>query len=170
MASTHFLSLLDSIFLEIFTYLSNEDILYAFVDLNDYHLTNLLTEYGAFQQICLSSQLPLRQYNVLSAGIWRSDLVHSFVCKDIFSDAANYFACCKIFPLLTHLRLLFVRRLSDFLTEFVIAHSSTLTHLSVSSSEQAYNMGDFKDFFNTVLPHLTRLKLLDNNPRNLIPV
>jgi hypothetical protein len=64
MMPARFLSLPDIVLLEFFTYLSCEDILYAFADLHDFHLNDLLTEHGAFRHICLSSQLSLRKYNV----------------------------------------------------------------------------------------------------------
>ncbi|CAF1122349.1 unnamed protein product [Rotaria magnacalcarata] len=73
MAPTHFMSLPDITLLEIFTYLSSEDVLYTFADLHDVHLIDLLTEHAAFRQICLSSQLSRGQYKVLSNGIWRYD-------------------------------------------------------------------------------------------------
>jgi hypothetical protein len=164
------MSLPDVVFLEIFTYLSCEDILYAFANLHDFHLTDLLTEHGAFRQICLSSQLSFRQYNVLSAGIWRYDLVRSFVCKEMFSDFANHFTPCQIFTSLNDLRIYSLRCLTDELAQFVIAHSSTLTHLSVASSDQSYMGKSFQTFFHTVLPHLSRLKLLDTSWRSFVSV
>jgi hypothetical protein len=144
--------------------------LYAFANLHDFHLTDLLTEHGAFQHICLSSQLSLRQYDVLSNGIWRYDLVRSFVCKEMFCDFANHFTPCQIFTSLTDLRIYFLRCLSDELAEFVIAHSSTLTHLSVKNSDQSCIQEHFRTFFHTVLPHLSRLKLLDTEWNGYISV
>ncbi|CAF5050086.1 unnamed protein product, partial [Rotaria sp. Silwood1] len=76
MTSTHFMLLPDIVLLEIFSYLSSEDVLYAFGNLHDFRLLDLLTEYGAFRQICLSSQLSRYQYQVLSKDIWRYDLIH----------------------------------------------------------------------------------------------
>ena len=74
--TTNFVSLPDIVFHEIFTYLSSEDILKALANLHHSHLIDLLTEHGAFIQICLSSRLPRHQYKVLSNGIWRYNLVH----------------------------------------------------------------------------------------------
>jgi hypothetical protein len=88
------MSLPDIVLLEIFTYLSCEDALYAFADLQESHLINLFTEHGAFQQICLSSQLSRGQYLVLSNGTWCYDLVRSFVCKEMFSDFIHGLALC----------------------------------------------------------------------------
>ena len=160
---THLLSLPDIAFLEIFTYLSCEDVLYSFADLHDFHLIDLLTEHGAFRQICLSSQLSRHQHQVLSTDIWRYDLVRSLICNEMFSDYLIYCIPCKIFPALTELRLFFLRWLIDDIAEFVIAHSSTLTHLSVTTSKQSFISDDFRTFFHTVLPHLSRLKLLDTD-------
>ncbi|CAF4073334.1 unnamed protein product, partial [Rotaria sp. Silwood1] len=165
MTSTHFMLLPDIVLLEIFSYLSSEDVLYAFGNLHDFRLLDLLTEYGAFRQICLSSQLSRYQYQVLSKDIWRYDLVRSFVCKEMFSDYIIHFTPCQIFTSLTELRIFFLRCLTDDLAEFVIAHSSTLTHLSVKRSEQAYIPQNFRTFSHTVLPHLNRLKLLDTDLR-----
>jgi hypothetical protein len=103
MMPTHFLSLPDIVLLEIFAYLSYEDILYGFGDLHDLHLNDLFMEHGAFRQICLSSQLSSYQYQVLSNGIWRYDLIRSFVCKEMFSDFIMDFTPCQIFTSLTDL-------------------------------------------------------------------
>ena len=103
MAQIHFLLLPDVVLLEIFAYLSCEDVLYAFGSFQDVHLLDLLTKYGAFRQICLSSQLPMHQYEILASGIWSYDLVRSFVCKEIFSDFIFYLTPCQIFPSLTEL-------------------------------------------------------------------
>jgi len=170
MIPTHFLSLPDIVLLEIFTYLSCEDILYAFADLHDFHLNDLLTEHRAFRHICLSSQLSRRQYQVLSQGIWRYDSVRSLVCKEMFSDFIMDLTPCQIFTSLTELRVFFLRCQSSRLIEFVIAHSSTLTHFSIKRSEQSFKLDDYQTFFHTVLPHLSRLKLLDTDWRSYVSV
>jgi hypothetical protein len=164
------MSLPDIVFLEIFRYLSCEDVLYAFADLQESHLIDLLTEHGAFRQICLSSQLSRRQYKILSNGIWRNDLVRSFICKEMFSDFANHFAPCQIFPSLTELRILYLRGVSDDLSPFIISHSSTLTHFSITRSEQSFILEDFQTLLYTILPHLNQLKLLDNDWRSYVSV
>ena len=163
MTPTNFTTLPDIVLLKIFTYLYCEDALYAFADLHDSHLIDLLTEYGAFQHICLSSQLSRRQYKVLSQGIWRYDLIRSFVCKEMFSEFVTYLTPCQVFPSLIELRILFLRCSMDLLAEFVIAHSSTLTHFLVSRSEQSYILEDYQTFLHNVLPHLNQLKLLDTD-------
>ena len=163
MMPTHLLSLPDIAFLEIFAYLSCEDVLYSFADLQDFRLIDLLTEHGAFREICLSSRLSHCQYQVLSTGIWRYDSVRSLVFKEMFSDYFIYFIPCKTFPALTELRIFFLRWLTGSLEEFVIAHSSTLTHLSVKNSKQSYIGDDLQNLLHTVLPHLTQLKLLSLN-------
>jgi len=128
MTPTHFMLLPDIVLLEIFSYLSCEDVLYAFGDLHDFYLLDLLTEHGAFRQICLSSKLSRHQYQVLSKGIWCYDLVRSFVCKEMFSDYIIHFTPCQIFTSLTEMQVFCLRCLTDDLAQFVIAHSSTLTH------------------------------------------
>jgi hypothetical protein len=170
MMPTRFLSLPDIALLEIFSYLSCEDILYAFADLHDFHLDDLLTEHGAFRHICLSSQLSRWQYQVLSQGIWRYDSVRLLVCKEMFSDFIMDLTPCQIFTSLTDLRFHYLRCQSNRLIEFVFAHSSTLTHLSIKRSEQSYNPEDYRTFFHTVLPHLSRLKLLDTDWRSYVSV
>ncbi|CAF3743176.1 unnamed protein product [Rotaria magnacalcarata] len=117
MAPTHFMSLPDITLLEIFTYLSSEDVLYTFADLHDVHLIDLLTEHAAFRQICLSSQLSRGQYKVLSNGIWRYDSVCSFVCKEMFCDFITDFTPCPLFPSLTELRILGLRCITDFVAD-----------------------------------------------------
>ncbi|CAF2107011.1 unnamed protein product [Rotaria magnacalcarata] len=117
MSSTHFISLPDVVLLEIFGYLSCEDVLCAFADSHDIHLIDLLIEHGSFRHICLSSQLSRHQYEILSQGSWRYDLVHSLVCKEMFSDFISDLAPCKIFSSLTDLRLLSLRCPSECLSE-----------------------------------------------------
>ena len=96
--------------------------------------------------------------------------VRSLVCKEMFSDYFIYCIPCTIFPALTELRLYFLRWLTNGLAEFVIAHSSTLTHLSVKNSKQSYIGDDLQTLFHTVLPHLTQLKLLSLNWGNYVMV
>ncbi len=170
MVPTHLMSLPDLVLLEVFSYLSCEDVLYAFGNLHDFRLSDLLTERGAFRHICLSSQLSRHQYQVLSKGIWRCDLVRSFVCKEMFSDFINYLTPCQIFPSLTELRVFFLRCVTDDVAKFVMAHSSTLTHLSIKRSNQSYIPEDYRKLFHTVLPHLTRLKLLDTDWKTYLSV
>ena len=170
MFKTHFLQLPDIVILEIFSYLFNEDALFAFTDSNDIRMMNLLTEYGAFRQIYLSSQLCLRQYYRLSNGIWRYDLVRSIVCKEMFSDAFLHFLPCQRFPSLVELKLLSVCSFSESCLEFVIAHSSTLTRLCIETSEQPYVRDSYEEFLQRVLPHLTQLKFLNTGWRSCLPV
>jgi hypothetical protein len=170
MAPSHFMSLPDIVLLEIFTYLSCEDVLYAFADLQESHLINLLTEHGAFRQICLSSQLSRRQYIVLSNDIWRYDLVRSFVCKEMFSDFINDLTPCQIFPFLTNLRILCLRCSSECVAEFVIAHSLTLKHFTVTRSEQTFIRNGYQKLLQTILPHLNQLTLLDTDWRSYVSV
>ncbi len=170
MAPSHFLSLTDIVLLEIFTYLSCEDLLYAFANLQESHLINLLIEHGAFRHICLSSQLPRRQYLVLSNGIWRYNLVRSLVCKEMFSDCIHYFAPCQIFPCLTDLRLLSLRFSPEDVGDFIIAHSSTLKRLTVTRSEASFIPDGYRRLLETVLPHLNQLTFLDTDWTSLASV
>ena len=163
MVLTNFLSLPEVVLLEIFTYLSCEDLLYAFVNLQESHVVNLLMEHGAFRHICFSSQLPRRQYLVLSNGIWRYNLVRSLVCKDMFSDTIGCFTPCQIFPCLTELRLLSLRCLPEGLEKFIIAHSSTLKRLILEKSAASFLPEAYKKILETVLPHLNQLTFLDTD-------
>ena len=167
---THFLQLPDIVIFEIFSYLSNEDALFAFTGFNNIRMMNLLTEYGAFRQIYLSPQLCRRQYYKLSNGIWRYDLVRSLVCKEMFSDAFLYLLPCQRFPSLVELKLLSVCGFSESCLEFVIAHSSTLTHLCIERSEQPFLPGSYEEFLQRVLPHLTQLKFLNADWKSCFPV
>ncbi|CAF4634355.1 unnamed protein product, partial [Rotaria socialis] len=170
MSSTHFISLPDIVLLEIFGYLSCEDVLYAFADLHDTHLIDLLIEHGSFRHICLSSQLSCHQYKILSQGSWRYDLVRSLVCKEMFSDFISDLAPCKIFSSLTDLRILSLRCPSECLSEFVIAHSSTLTYFTVMRSELSFQMEGYRTFLHSVLPHLSQLRLLDTDWRSYVSI
>ncbi len=170
MASSHFMSLPDIVFLEIFTYLSCEDVLYAFADLQESNLIDLLKEHGAFRQICLSSQLPRRQYLVLSNGIWLYDLVRSIICKEMFSDFIFYLTPCQIFSCLTELRILYLRCSQEEVGEFIIAHSSTLKCLTVSRCEKSFKQGNYQKLLQTVLPHLNQLTFLDTDWRSYVSV
>ena len=170
MIQSHFLSLPDVVLLDIFSYLSCENVLYAFGSFQDVHLLDLLTECGAFGQICLSSQLPRHQYEVLASGIWRYDLVRSLVCKEMFSDFIYYLTPSQRFPSLTELRICSLRCFTDELSNFIIAHSSTLTHLSVKRDEQSSVLEDYRKLLHTVLPHLNRLNFLDTDWRSYVSV
>jgi hypothetical protein len=163
MMPSHFMLLPDIVLLEMFTYLSHEDVLYAFANLKDSHLIDLLTEHGAFRQICLSSQLPRRQYSVLSNGIWRYDLVRSFICKEMFSDCIDILSPCRIFPFLTELRILSLCCEREGVGEFIIAHSSTLKHFTITASEQVSMPDNYEKLLRTILPHLNQLTLLDTD-------
>ena len=57
MSLPEFIFLPDIVLLEIFSYLSCEDALYAFDSLNNRRLSHLLEERGAFRQICLSPEV-----------------------------------------------------------------------------------------------------------------
>jgi hypothetical protein len=170
MARMNFLSLADIVLLEIFSYLSCEDALDAFADLQDFRLVQLLKERGAFYQICLSSQLSIQRYTFLALNIWRFDLVRSFVCKELFSDFFRNFITHQRFPSLTELRLLYVRWPTKTITDFVIAHASTLTHFVLSSSRQWLETAAYSSFLHDVLPHLNRLKLLDTDQKSQVQV
>ncbi|CAF3038541.1 unnamed protein product [Rotaria sp. Silwood2] len=170
MRSTNFTSLSDIVLLEIFEYLSCEDVLYAFGDLHNFRFINLLEEHGAFEHICLSSEMSRRQYKILSNGIWRYELVRSFVCKEMFCEFIIEFTPCRIFPLLSELRILCIRCMTDHVEQFVIEHSSTLTHLFITRSEQSYIPENYEKFFYTVLPHLNQLKLLDTDSRSYVSI
>ena len=158
---TSIFSLPDIVLLEIFQYLSSEDVLYAFADSENIRLANLLREHGSFQQICLSSELSRSQYVFLSHGIWHYESVRSFVCKEIFCDFIAFLTPCRMFPSLVDLRIQFIRGYHDSLQNFVLLHASTLTLLSVEVSEQASIVKGYRPLFRRVLPHLNRLKLLD---------
>jgi hypothetical protein len=166
MTPTQFISLPHIVLLEIFSYFSCEDVLYAFADLRNVYFVDLLMEHGAFRHICLSSKLSSHHYEVLSQGIWRYDLVRSLVCKETFSDFIIDLTPCRTFPSLTEMRILFLRCPSEELLEFVIAHSSTLTHFTVTRSEQSYTAIGYRTFLHSVLPHLSRLNLLDTDTRS----
>jgi hypothetical protein len=167
---THFLSLADIVLLEIFAYLSCEDALYAFADLHDFRLVDLLSERGAYWHIRLSSQLSMQQYSVLSKDIWRYDYVRSLVCREMFSDFFPYFTLCRLFPSLTELRLLLVRYSSKIVTEFVIAHAPTLTHFTLTPSKEAFLKEEYQEILHAVLPHLNQLKVLDTSCRSEVQV
>jgi hypothetical protein len=156
----HFSSLPDIVLLEIFSHLSCEDALYAFADLHDFHLVDLLQERGAYRHMCLSSQLSVRQFTLLKR-IWRYDLVRSLVCKHLFSDF-DYMAC-QVFPSLTEFRLLFVCCPSDSFTWFVIRHASTLTHFTLTANKESFSSKNYRKFMHAVLPHLNRLKVLETD-------
>jgi hypothetical protein len=158
-----FCSLPDLVLLEIFSYLSCEDALFAFAELNINRLIDLLVEHGAFRHICVSSALSRQRYLVLKARIWRLDSVRSLVVEDIFAGIVfEYTSSDRYFPSLVELRLLRLRRIVKSITQFVIAHASTLTHLTVTSPDQPYSeKEEHSAFFHEILPHLSRLTTLN---------
>jgi hypothetical protein len=161
MAITYFSSLSDIPLLEIFSYLSCEDALYAFADLHDHHLVDLLRERGAYYHICLSPQLSVEQYVCLRFDIWHYDLVRSLVCKEMFSDYISLVTPYPLFPSLTDLQLHFLRSPLEGVAQFVIAHASTLTHFILTTSDQSFIPKVYRTLLQTVLPHLNNLKILD---------
>jgi hypothetical protein len=88
----------------------------------------------------------------------------------MFSDFIDHFTPCQIFPSLTELRVFFLRCLPDDVAKFIMAHSSTLTNLSIKRSDQSYIPEDYRKLFHTVLPNLNRLKLLDTDWKNYLSV
>jgi hypothetical protein len=85
MTTSHILSLPDLVWLQIFSYLSCEDVLYAFAELQISHLNNLLIESGAFRHICLLSVLPRHQYETL-LHVWYPDFVRSLVLHEMLAE------------------------------------------------------------------------------------
>ena len=156
--------------LDIFSLLACEDVLYAFGRLNDDRLLQLISEHGAFQQICLSSQMTRRQYYALARGVWRYDLVRSFVCKDVFSELIVELSPCPLFPSLAELRILSISRVADEVAPFVIAHSSTLTHLTLNRHDQCFDAFAIPKLLLTVIPHLHRLQFLGTDLQSGISV
>ena len=88
----------------------------------------------------------------------------------MFSDFMIHITPCEVFPSLTELQVCYLRCLTDALTEFVIAHSSTLTRLSMKRSEQSFIPKYYQTFLHTVLPHLPRLTLLDTDWTSYVSV
>ncbi len=156
----HLSSLPDLVLLEIFSYLSCEDALYAIAELNINRLNGMLAERGAFRQIHLSSALSYQRYIILAERIWRFDSVLSLVVEGIFADGLFLLAPRRVFSSLADLRILYARRLYETTTAFVIAHASTLTHLTVTPTHHPFPMQEHSTFFHSILPHLTRLTML----------
>jgi hypothetical protein len=156
----HLTSLPDLVLLDIFSYLSCEDALYSFAELNIFRLVDLLVERGAFRHICLSSALPFYQYTVLAQRIWCFNLVRSLVIQDAFIDIVSPHARWRLFPSLIDLRLLHQRCIMKTTIQFVIAHASTLTHLTLTTTPYKCWWSDQSIFLHAVLPHLHRLVML----------
>lgn len=163
MSSTRFTALPDLAVLEIFSYLSCEDVLYAFARLHNERLFRLIIERGAFQQICLSSQMDRQKYYDLARGVWRFDLIRSLVCREVFSDVIVQFSPCPHFTSLTDLRLLAIGRVGDIVAPFILAHSSTLTHLTVKRRDQGYSPVEIEALLQTVVPQLHQLQSLSTD-------
>jgi hypothetical protein len=162
MTIMHFSLLADIVLLEIFSYLSCSDALYAFAEFHNLRFIDLLYERGAFGQICLSAELPRRQYINLLESIWRFDSVRSLVVMDSIADHIVALAPRQLFPSLNDLRLLHLRHILDGTAAFIVAHAHTLTHLTITPTVTSpYSVKAHSDLLHDVLPHLSRLTTLN---------
>jgi hypothetical protein len=169
---TDFMSLPDLVLLEILSYLSCEDVLYAFDSLNLNRLNDLIVERGAFRQICLSPSLSMQQYKYLMNGVWSLHLVKSLVVRDVFAKFFVFILPLKsrLLPLLTDLRLIEMAVLHHSAEQFILAHSLTLTHLTMTLWRPSYRPSSIGESLTNILPHLPRLIQLDTGFRNDIHV
>ena len=128
--NTCFDSLPDLVLIELFSYLSSNDILWGFTGLN-HRLTMLITERGYLFHINLS---PARsnQFNTILGFLPLND-IQSLA---IDNDASPLQLChWPYLPRLRTLRIIGVYN-HDELLLFLLLHAATLTHLIIRSNER----------------------------------
>jgi hypothetical protein len=126
---TVFNDLPDLSLIEIFVYLSCEDALWCFNNLN-IRLTKLLIERGFYCHVNLSSLRFHRFRKFLS--LLRFNEIQSLMI-DCYSSPLQL----KCWPYLPHLKMLKVKGVRDFVGVYNFAHkhATTLVHLTVKSSQ-----------------------------------
>ena len=165
------MSLPDMVLLEILSYLSCEDALYAIVSLHSDRFDRLLAERGAFRQICLSATLPTEQYRFLLNGVWSLHAVKSLILDRVFPDFSTAFPPFRQpLPSLTHLRLIAMDYPHYSAERFILAHRLTLTHLTITSKSRSFVTSPVGELVTDVLPHLSQLVLLDTGSTSTIHV
>ena len=142
---TQFDDLPDLVIIDLFTYLTSIDVLWAFGNLND-RLRKLVDERGFFRHINLSSArlskfdtlltlIPLNQIESLVIDIGASTLQLSH---------------WPHLPSLTTLRLYGLRDFEDA-TNFVLRHSASLIHLTLGTSNRFISVCITQDHFDIQL-------------------
>jgi hypothetical protein len=126
---TFFNDLPDLSLIEIFSYLSCVDAVFAFSNLNT-RLTSLLIERGFYRHVNLSSTRYYQFKSILS--LFQLNEIESLVI-DCYASPLQL----KNWPYLPHLRILIVKGVRELIDVFKFAkqHANTLTHLTAESSE-----------------------------------
>ena len=169
--STNFMSLPDLVLLECLSYLSCEDALCTIGSLHSDRLNHLLVERGAFRQICLSPTLSARRYEWLLDGVWSLQSVESLVLHGVFAEFFIPLSLLKNpLPSLTDLRLIDIDYPHHSIEQFILSHSLTLTHLTVTSKFHSFNPSPISGLLSKILPQLRRLIRLDTGSNNNIYV
>lgn len=169
--STNFMSIPDLVLLEILSYLSCEDALCTIGSLHSDRLNHLLVERGAFRQICLSPILSARQYDWLLDGVWCLQSVESLVLHGAFAEFFISLSLLqKTLPSLTDLRLIDVDYPHHSVEQFILSHSLTLTHLTITSKIRSFHPSPISGLLSNILPQLRRLIRLDTGSNNNIYV
>ncbi|CAF3412823.1 unnamed protein product [Rotaria socialis] len=168
---TLFNDLPDLALIEIFSYLSSLDILWAFSSLNQ-RISLLLVERGYFRCINLSSTRH-RQFHILLGMLPLNDI------KTLIIDMDSSPLQLSQWPYLPWLKTFILngtREFNDVLI-FVLLHAATLTHLTIQTTEEFVATGFTRKYLyplghitplvqNILLLHLSALRSLDLGTNN----
>ncbi|CAF1293778.1 unnamed protein product [Rotaria magnacalcarata] len=168
---TLFNDLPDLALIEIFSYLSSLDILWAFSSLNQ-RISLLLVERGYFRCINLSSTRH-RQFHILLGMLPLNDIKTLIIDMD---SSPLQLSQWPYLPCLKTLILNGTREFNDVLI-FVLLHAATLTHLTIQTAKESVATGFTRKYLyplgritllvqNILLRHLPALRSLDLGTNN----
>jgi hypothetical protein len=139
MSTYMFDDLADLVLIEVLSYLSSADALWALSSLND-RWTRLLAERGFFRQVNLSATYS-RQFDQL-LQILSLNSIETLIIDRTASPLQ--LLRWPYLPRLTKLHLRGVRE-HDSVRFFVLLHAATLTHITIQSDEYSFTVSDDGD-------------------------
>ena len=144
--TTRFNDLPDLVIIDLFSYLSSVDVLWAFATLN-YQFRKLVCERSYFCHMNLSSAR-LSKFDALLALLPLNQLQTLVI--DIGASSFQLTRWPHL-PSLTTLRLYGLRDFEDA-TTFILQHSATLTHLTLGTSDRFISVCIIRDALQTTVP------------------
>jgi hypothetical protein len=136
MSTYMFDNLADLVLIEVLSYLSSADALWALSSIND-RWTRLLAERGFFRQVNLSATYS-RQFDQL-LQILSLNSIETLIIDRTASPLQ--LLRWPYLPRLTKLHLRGVRE-HDSVLLFVLLHAATLTHITIQSDEYSFTVSD----------------------------
>jgi hypothetical protein len=134
------LTLPDSVLINIFLYLSCEDVLNAFRAFFD-KIEKLFEERRGFEQIGLPLNFSHQQFTVIK-NFWRCELIKSIVVDNVSPYVLILFNSQCLFHSLTNFCLMHFQQ-TDCVKDFLENHAPTITHLTIVPDVNSYSPSDF---------------------------